>query len=263
MNLNLLTPLGLMGYGYPGRYILHELTMAGVQVALFPVGNPGPFSQNKQDPVALGLANATQYDPMAPSVRICPAMMQAEHVGRGKHVGFPFFELDHFEPGAVHHLNQLDLILVASRWAAGVVAARGLTVPTAVVPLGVDRSVFHEAIGAGDRGRRAGPTVFVNNGKWERRKGHDFLLEAFCNAFTPRDDVLITLLSSNYALAQPANDEWARMFLNSAVGSRVRLVPRLPSQHEVADLIAGCDCGVFPSCARDGTSVCSNACRSG
>src|SRR5262249_46589539 len=138
MNLNLLTPLGLIGYGYPGRYILHELTKAGVRVALFPVGNPEQFSQNPQDPVGLGLANATQYDPNAPSVRICPPMMQAEHVGRGKHVGFPFFELDRFEAGAVHHLRQLDGILVASRWAAGVVAAHDIAVPTTVVPLGVD-----------------------------------------------------------------------------------------------------------------------------
>jgi glycosyltransferase involved in cell wall biosynthesis len=247
MNLNLVTPLGLMGHGYVGRYILHELTTAGVHVALFPVGNPGYFNQNKQDPVGLGLLNATQYDPKAPSVRICPAMMQAEHVGRGKHVGFPFFELDHFETGAIHHLRQLDVILVASRWAAGVVAAHDLKVPTAVVPLGVDRTVFHEAINAGERERNVGPTVFVNTGKWEKRKGHDFLLEAFCHAFTPRDNVLITLLSSNYTLAQQDNDTWARMFLNSAVGSRVRLIPRLPNHHEVAKLIAGADCGVFPS----------------
>ncbi len=247
MNLNLLTPLGLMGYGYVGRYILHELTRAGVHVALFPVGDSGSLHPNQQDPVGLGLANATKYDPEAPSVRICPAMMQAEHVGRGKHVGFPFFELDHLEVGAVHHLSQLDRILVASRWAAGVVAAHDLKVPTSIVPLGVDRSVFHEPIGAGERGRRPGPTVFVNTGKWERRKGHDFLLQALCNAFTPRDDVLIKLLSHNYTLAQQHNEDWARTFLYSAVGSKVQLVPRLPSQQEVADLIAGCDCGVFPS----------------
>jgi glycosyltransferase involved in cell wall biosynthesis len=247
MNLNLLTPLGLIGYGYPGRYILHELTKAGVRVSLFPVGNPGPFSQDPPDPIALGLTNATQYDPQAPSVRICPAMMQAEHVGRGKHLGFPFFELDCFEAGAVHHLSQLDGILVASRWAAGVVAAHKVPASTAVVPLGVDRSLFHEGLAAGDRRRGPGPTVFVNNGKWERRKGHDFLLEAFCKAFSPRDDVQLTLLSTSYALTPQDNDAWARRFLQSPMGSRVRLVPRLPSQHEVAEVIAGCDCGVFPS----------------
>jgi glycosyltransferase involved in cell wall biosynthesis len=247
MNLNLLTPLSLIGYGYAGRYILRELTRAGVRVALFPIGNLRDVSQDPQDPVVLGLTNATQYDPAAPSVRICPPMMQAEHVGRGRHVGFPFFELDHLEPGAVHHLGQLDGILVASRWAAGIIAAHGITVPTAVVPLGVDRSVFPEGIAAGEPQRRPGPTVFVNNGKWERRKGHDFLLAAFCNAFTPRDDVVLQLLSSNYTITQEDNDAWARLFLQSAMGSRVRLVPRLAGEREVAALLAASDCGVFPS----------------
>ena len=99
----------------------------------------------------------------------------------------------------------------------------------------------------GTEERRPGPTVFVNIGKWERRKGHDFLLEAFCNAFTPRDDVVLKLLCHNYTFAQQANDAWARRFLHSALGSRVQLVPRLATQHAVAELIAGCDCGVFPS----------------
>jgi glycosyltransferase involved in cell wall biosynthesis len=247
MNLNLLTPLGLIGYGYAGRYILQELTMAGVQVALFPIGDAEYFSKDKQDSVRLGLANAGKYDPMAPSVRISIPRMQAEHVGWGKHAGLPFFELDRFEAVEVHHLSHLDVILVASRWAAGVVAAHGITVPTAVVPLGVDRSVFHETIGSGEQASRPGSTVFVNNGKWERRKGHDFLVEALCNAFTPRDDVIITILGQNYTFTQQANDQWARKFLDSAMGSRVRLVPRLTTQRAVAELIAGCDCGVFPS----------------
>ena len=58
-------------------------------------------------------------------MRICIPQVQAEHVGRGKHAGFPFFELDRFDAFEVHHLSQLDVILVASRWAAGVVAAHG------------------------------------------------------------------------------------------------------------------------------------------
>ncbi len=247
MNLNMVAPLGLIGYGYPGRYILQELTNAGVKVALFPIGPVEVFGHDERDPIRIALANAETYDSKAPSVRICAAAFQAEHVGRGKHAGFPFFELDRFVPTEVHHLSQLDVILVASRWAAGVVAAQGITVPTAVVPLGVDRSIFHEAVGEQERGRMPGPTVFVNNGKWERRKGHDFLLEAFCNAFTPRDDVILKLLSNNYTFKQQDNDAWARLFLQSALGTRVQLVPRLVTQHEVAELIAGCDCGVFPS----------------
>ena len=160
MNLNMVAPLGLIGYGYPGRYILQELTNAGVKVALFPIGPVEVFGHDERDPIRIALANAETYDSKAPSVRICAAAFQAEHVGRGKHAGFPFFELDRFVPTEVHHLSQLDVILVASRWAAGVVAAQGITVPTAVVPLGVDRSIFHEAVGEQERRRDAWPYRF-------------------------------------------------------------------------------------------------------
>ena len=129
-------------------------------------------------------------------------------------------------------------------------ASSGISVPVVVAPLGVDRSIFHEAIGARqarDQAGQPGPTIFVNNGKWEWRKGHDFLLQAFCNAFTPRDNIILKLLSRSYILSNADNDSWAQAFISSAIGTRVQLVPRLATQQEVAALLAGCDCGVFPS----------------
>ena len=150
----------------------------------------------------------------------------------------------------IHHLEQLDAILVCSKWAAGVVASSGISVPIVVAPLGVDRSIFHEGIGDGqtrDQPREPGPTIFVNNGKWEWRKGHDFLLQAFCNAFTPRDNFILKLLSRSYILSDEGNDMWARLFLGSKIGTRVQLLPRVAAQREVAALLAESDCGVFPS----------------
>jgi glycosyltransferase involved in cell wall biosynthesis len=246
LNLNLITSLDPTGYGYTGRSILNELTRAGVQVALFPLNYSVYVSDDPQDPVRLGLANAARYDAGAPCVRIAPARVLAEHVGRGKYAGFPIFELDRFEAGEIHHLKQLDAILVCSKWAAEVVASNGISVPTVVAPLGVDRSVFHEAIGDGQP-RAGGPTIFVNNGKWEFRKGHDFLLQAFCNAFTPGDNVVLKLLSRNPVLSEQANDSWANVFLGSRIGTKVQLVPPLATQGHVAALLAECDCGVFPS----------------
>jgi glycosyltransferase involved in cell wall biosynthesis len=251
MNLNLITSLDPTGYGYVGRSLLNELTSAGVQVALFSLSSTVFVGNDPQDPARLGLANARKYDPHAPSVRIAMAGMLAEHVGRGQHAGFPIFELDRFDAGEIHHLNQMDVILVCSKWAAEVVASNGISVPKVVAPLGVDRSIFHEAIGERQTRPRLhdhpSPTVFVNNGKWEWRKGHDFLLQAFCNAFTPGDNIVLKLLSRNHVLSDQANDSWAKIFLDSSIGTKVQLVPRLATQHHVAALLADCDCGVFPS----------------
>ena len=250
MNLNLITSLDPIGYGYVGRSLLKELFSAGVEVALFPLSYNLSASDDPSHPVNRGIANAGRYDPSAPSVRIAQARTQAEHAGRGKHVGFPIFELDQFDASEIHHLNQLDAILVCSKWAAGVVASAGVRVPTVVAPLGVDRSIFHEAVGEGDLDHNGGelaPTIFVNNGKWEWRKGHDFLLQAFCNAFTPSDHFVLKLLSRSYILSDEANDSWARVFLGSRIGARVQLIPRVATQRDVAALLAGCDCGVYPS----------------
>ena len=65
MNLNLITSLDPIGYGYVGRFILKELTGAGVQVALFPLSYSLSVSDDPLNPVRLGLANAERYDPGA------------------------------------------------------------------------------------------------------------------------------------------------------------------------------------------------------
>ncbi len=250
MNLNLITSLDQIGYGYVGRFLTKELIAAGVNVAIFRLSYAAPLSDDPADPIRIGVENTGKYDAQAPSVRIAPASMQAEHVGRGKRIGFPIFELDAFDANEIHHLNQLDAIVVCSAWAKGIVAANGISVPTFVAPLGVDRAIFHEGVCDGrseERLQEPGPTVFVNNGKWEWRKGHDFLLQAFCNAFTSADNIVLRLLSRSYILDNAGNDTWARIFLGSSIGSRVQLMPRLATQRDVAAMLADCDCGVFPS----------------
>ena len=181
--------------------------------------------------------------------------------------GFPSSSSIDLKTGEIHHLKQLDAILVCSKWAAGVVASSGIHVPTTVAPLGVDRSIFHESIGEGqtrdrDRPREPGPTIFVNNGKWEWRKGHDFLLQAFCNAFTPSDNFVLKLLCRNYVLSDEANDSWANIFLGSRIGSKVQLVPRLPTQPRLRLCSPGATAASSRLAPRDGTSGCWNACRS-
>jgi glycosyltransferase involved in cell wall biosynthesis len=54
-------------------------------------------------------------------------------------------------------------------------------------------------------------------------------------------------LSRNHVLSDQANDSWAKVFLNSRLGAKVQVMPRLATHREVAALLAGCDCGVFPS----------------
>jgi glycosyltransferase involved in cell wall biosynthesis len=114
-----------------------------------------------------------------------------------------------------------------------------------VVPLGVDRSVFHEGVVAD----RLDPdtTVFFNVGKWEVRKGHDLLCSAFNRAFGRSDKVALRLLTYNQYLGEAGNAEWAARYKGSKLGDRITIYPKLPTQADVARFMMAGDVGVFPA----------------
>jgi glycosyltransferase involved in cell wall biosynthesis len=244
MNVNLIAPINSLGYGVSGQNISHALTQAGATVSLFPIG-PIEVEEGRKTLIEELKANASEFDTNAPCLRIWHQNDLAEFVGRGLHIGFPIFELDKFNAREKHHLNSVDRIFVASEWAKGVVEDNlGRGDETYVVPLGVNREIFHENVGAD----RLDPdfTTFLSVGKWETRKGHDVLIDAFCKAFKPSDKVSLKMLCFNPFIGH-LNDEWARRYLGSEMGANVKLLPRMASQTMVAKVMASVDCGVFPA----------------
>jgi glycosyltransferase involved in cell wall biosynthesis len=91
-----------------------------------------------------------------------------------------------------------------------------------------------------------GTTVFLNVGKWEVRKGHDVLAEAFGKAFAPADDVRLELLPGSPFSTAEESRQWADAYFDSALAEKVRILERVPTQREVAAVMARADCGVFP-----------------
>lgn len=242
MNLNLIAPLNSLGYGVAGLNVSLALTSEGVNVSLFPIG-PVEVDDSKRQGVEEMKTNAGHYDPLAPCLRIWHQHSMGEFVGKGLRCGFPFFELNRFNSRERHHLALLDKVCVASDWAKEVVQNQ-VGGDVFVAPLGVDREIFHENIETDKF--EADHTIFFNAGKWEHRKGHDFLLAAFNKAFRPTDKVLLLMLCYNPFLG-PRNDLWAKEYKGSAMGGKIKLIPRLTSQRLVARFLASGDCGVFPS----------------
>lgn len=244
--LNLICPLNSTGFGISGLNIALALSYkAGDNLSLFPIG-PLDIPDKHKPAIEELKANAGKYCPFSPCLRIWHQNDLAEFVGKGLHIGFPFFELDRFNARERHHLLLLDRIFVASHWAKNIVYNQlGESVDVRVVPLGVDRDIFHE--NNIDR-LENDYTVFFNAGKWERRKGHDFLIKAFCKAFTPHDKVILQMLSYNPFIG-PLNDQWAKEYLGSPLGmaGKIKLLPRLTTQEAVAKVMMAADCGVFPA----------------
>jgi glycosyltransferase involved in cell wall biosynthesis len=257
VRINLSVPINQLGYGVVGLNVLKALSEAGHEPALWPEGPVEVPACYHPLLVQTHHTRARPYDPQAPCLRILPAGDLALRIGRGIHAGFPMFELDRFMPCERQYLDQLDRILVTSKWAQDVVR-KGTVLSverTSIVPLAVDRAIFHAQVSPwlpALPGLKPRPddnrTIFLNVGKWEKRKGHDVLREAFLRAFRRQDNVLLLMNCANPFLRPEETQKWIRHYQDHPLGDKVGIIQdRLASQADLARLMAAADAGVFPA----------------
>lgn len=244
--LNLVAPINSSGYGIVAFNLLRAFAEEGVDVSLFPTeGGAFPDLQLSLTSIKLlktAVSRQALYPLDAPCLRLTPEFSMTLFAGRGPRAGLPFFETDTFSERDLHHLGSLDHLLVPSEWARSVVDASTLRGPrVSVVPMGVDQQIFQEReIPVGEE------TVFLQVGKWERRKGQDFLLEAFSRAFVPGDPVRLDLMCHNPYL-EDRNEEWVARCRESPMADHLRILPRVAGADAVAKRMQAADCGVFPA----------------
>lgn len=245
-DLNIQAPINPLGYGNASYNMILALNKH-YNIALWPIGNVALPDNKKENENVIRkcIENQSIFNRSASSLRIWHQFDMAQHIGSGQHVGMPIFELNRFDSREVHHLDSLDSVFVCSKWAENVVQEQMTGhggVITHVVPLGVNRSIFHE------KGESpAGPYVFLNIGKWEIRKGHDIIIEAFCGAFDKRDNVELWMMNHNPFLSETQTAEWQNLYKNSKLGDKVKFIDRVKTNQEVADIMRKADCGVFPA----------------
>ena len=238
MRINLQAPVNQLGYGVAGLNILKALQSEDVDVSFFCIGQPQVTNQADADAVRKGLAIAQTFDPNAPCVKIWHQNQMAERIGSGKFIGFPIFELDTFNDLEKHHLNSCDEWMVCSSWAKDIIQSSVRFKPTHVVPLGVDAELFPPA-----PARQDDKTIFFNCGKWEIRKGHDILINAFKKVLEHGEDAELWMMCSNPFNSPEESVRWHQLYNHP----KVRLIPRAETQAEVYNIMSQVDCGVFPS----------------
>jgi glycosyltransferase involved in cell wall biosynthesis len=244
-SFNFIAPFCRTGYGVAGANLLKSLLDLRVDVAFFPLGLVDQTIAEVPGLVT-SLARQDNFSVGAPSVRLSQQFDLAMHVGTGPRIGFPIFELDRFTPRELHHLRAQDRLLVCSAWARDAMRANGVhAVPIDVVPLGVDRTIFHEHVLPATSRKE---TVFVQVGKLEPRKGQLDFLRAFEAAFTPSDKVRMVLVCHN-PFVDPARMAAALApFRTSPMARNIDIVTTpLATHHDVARLIQSADCGVYCS----------------
>ena len=231
MGLVLNAPINDLGYGVVGTQLAIELSKRR-PLYILPIGPITPsvehnltFSQEKDIPPCTSLMVYHQH--------------ALNHIPQTTNkIGWPIFELNQFMQEECECLRRQDGLIVCSHWAAEVMAAYGLK--SFVVPLGYDPSVFFPAKSAD------GPVRFFNIGKWEIRKGHDFLHRAWSNAFDSdkyRGKVELHMCCDNPFLNQYDHQKWYKLYSREDI----KIHNRFKNHLDVANFIRSMDVGVFPS----------------
>ena len=239
MKINLQAPINQLGYGVAGLNILKAL-QDKAEVSLFVIGQPQVTNQADATAVRKGIEVASTFDPQAPCIKIWHQNQMAERIGSGKFIGFPIFELDTFNSLEKHHLSACDELFVCSEWAKQV-CLKNLTSSEDkihVAPLGVDRAIFKECLP-----RTHSKTIFFNCGKWEIRKGHDVLIDAFKRVLKHDENVELWMMCNNPFNSPEEENKWQNLYSHP----NVKIIPRAETQAEVYNIMSQVDCGVFPS----------------
>ena len=238
-NINILAPINNLGYGVASINICKSLSKRGSNISLFPIGQPVFSSQQEANDINPFVQAQGDFDSSAPCLKVWHEHSMGERVGRGKLVGFPFFEVNKFDPPRKNHLSSCDEIVVASQWAQEIVEKEIPSSKTHVVPLGVDTSIF-----INNNPPAADKFIFFNCGKWEKRKGHDLLIYLFREAFKSEPDVELWMMCNNPFLSPEQHSQWVNLYKQDP---RVRLLDRVQSQLELSHIMNSTDCGIFPS----------------
>lgn len=230
--LNLVAPINRTSYGYHSSYTYHYLSQMGYDVGHINIGQNDPDPRFKFD--------FAQFHKDADCLKIWHQFDLSGYTGKKRNIAFTVFELDELSGREIHHMGYPDLLIVATEWAKGVCENHGLK--ATVVPLGYDDEIF-----APTPFEQRENTIFANFGKWELRKGHDVLIKAFNAAFDKEDKVTLIMMPSNPFLNRQQVSTWEKIYLESKLGDKIQIIPRLPNHSDVYNVMRQVDCGVFPA----------------
>jgi glycosyltransferase involved in cell wall biosynthesis len=244
--INLLTPIdAFTGYGISGYNIWKELYKQHDNLSLFVIGNGNIEMEWDKESLVKSISHYDSFNKEYPCVKIWHGHDFFSRIaGCSKYGGLSFFELDTISTVEKASYNTLDIIFAPSKWAKDVLENNGVKSKVVVCPTGVDTNIFD---GITPEDKLNDKYIFINIGKWEVRKGHDVLVNIFNKAFTKDDNVELWMANHNPFLNEEQRKNWISIYKDSALGDKIRIYPRVPSQKMLSKIMAYTDCGIFPS----------------
>lgn len=246
MNLNFICAINTTGYGTTALNILKGVSSLNKRVSFFNITHGVEcYKEDDAEIVRTAMKNSEEYDPFDPCLKLWLLPYIHMFVGKGKKIGFPIFELDDFTKREKINTSVCDTMFVCSKWAKELIENKIGHNDVKVINLGHNINEYPELLNVN---RQPGPFRFFTCGKWEKRKGHDIVCEAFNKAFEKTDDVELHLMCSNHTnLSQDQELAWKNKFIASKLGNKVRFIQRVPLQEQVFQIMSQMDCGLFLS----------------
>lgn len=240
-------PINGTGYGITSTNICVSLSSElDMDVSLFGIGQLSTESEFHKEVLIRALENAVFYDSKAPTLKIWHQHDLALRPGSGLYTVMPFFELDTLQKNEIHQINQADIVFTPTKWSASVLKKNNINKKIVVAPLGADSQIFNP-MNFITEPKIGDNYVFLHVGKWEKRKGQDFLLKAFEKAFSKEDKVELWLCPHNPFLNEDELSTWYKLVETNKLSDKITILKRQPTQSDLAKIMSHSDCGIFLS----------------
>lgn len=234
-----------------GASAFHILENVEDKYNLFPLGGGVDISSFEpcanelktkiQESMRLGLENHSIEDT---SIRLWHHFASMERISK-RQLLYTFHEVDGLTKVERNALNQQEAIIVPCEFNKEVFLRHGVTKPVHVVPLGVDRSVFYPLQ---KYANKQGPFIFVMGGKFEARKFHLEILQAFMATFANNPMVkLRCCISNRFVDMKMIMQLIHEKIFRGQPPSNVEFIDWLPTERHYADFLSHADCLVSPS----------------
>jgi len=243
---NLMMPINTTSYGIVGYNIAKNWNE---DFSLFPIYSLKDVyieTDAEFDFIKNAISNSDTWDYSKPCLKLWHQHSMELFPKCSKRIGFPIFELDEFSRKEKYNLLSLDKIIVTSQWAKDVIHSHALLSNTnvEVVNLGTDISLFNDNW---QEHQKETPYTFLNIGKLEKRKGHDALVQIFNKAFDPEDNVLLVIYWENHFLPKEEHLKIEKIYKSSKMGDKILIMPRVPKQCDIANIIKGAQAYISPA----------------
>jgi hypothetical protein len=243
VRINFNAPINTLSFGHVATNLLHAAFTAGVDVNLFPIGNPDISAYNYSNEFKAWLGSS--LNKARKDYRFTDKSFKLWHLnGCENGVGdnralITFHELSTLTPTEANLANQQLATFVTSRYTEQAFKQTGVS-NVRYLPLGFD-SIHFKKLDNARSFQSDGNIVFGLFGKWEKRKHTSNVIRSWVEQYGGKQGYKLNLNVFNPHLDPAHND---RLLLDSLNGQRVWNVNPQPFYKTLAELnhcINSCD----------------------